>query len=389
MISYGKQTIDQSDIDAVIEVLNSDWLTQGPAVEKFEGGLKEYFGADFACAVTNGTAALHLASMALEWKENDIILTSPLTFVATSNCIVYSNASPDFVDIDKDSYTIDPNKVEDKVKYYRSKGKAIKAIIGIDFAGHPCDWKSLREIANRHELQLINDNCHGMGSSYENNKKYALEYADIITQSYHPVKHITTGEGGAILTNNSDFDQKIKLLRTHGITKDDSLMSRKDGPWYYEMVKLGYNYRITDFQCALGFSQLKKLDNFINKRQLIASIYNEYFSHIDNIITPKVGSKYGHSYHLYPLQINFKSFKVDKSDFFNFMKKNGVSLQVHYIPVHLQKYYMENYGFKRGDFPLTEKFYENEISLPVYPELTKVELEKVIKNFDEFFKSCD
>ena len=263
MISYGKQSIDKSDIDSVLEVLNSDWLTQGPAVEKFEIDLKNYFGANYCCAVSNGTAALHLTALALGWGPGDVVITSPITFLATVNCISYVGATPDFADINPSSYTIDPNHLEEKVKLLLSKNKRVKAIIGVDYAGHACDWKALREISNKYDLQLVNDNCHALGATYLDDKQYAVKYADLVTQSYHPVKHITTGEGGVVLTNSSELDEIIRRLRTHGMTKDPNILEQNDGLWYYEMHEIGYNYRITDFQCALGSSQLKKLDNFV------------------------------------------------------------------------------------------------------------------------------
>tara|TARA_B100001996_G_C18651863_1_gene589711 strand:+ start:451 stop:1617 length:1167 start_codon:yes stop_codon:yes gene_type:complete len=380
MIGYGKQTIEQDDIDAIIEVFNTDLLTQGPAVEKFEKDLQDFFDAKHVCAVSSGTAALHLAGLALGWGPKDIVITSPLTFLATANCIVYSGATPDFVDINPVSYTIDSNKVEEKVKNYLSIGKNVKAIIGIDYAGHPCDWKGLRQIADKYDLQLINDNCHALGARYLNDKCYAVKYADIVTQSYHPVKHFTTGEGGAVLTNNLELDEKIRCLRTHGINKN---YTKLDEPWYYNMDKLGFNYRITDFQCALGSSQLKKLDSFVEKRHRIAKRYNDSFVNIKNLIIPAEQSAVKHSYHLYPLQIDFEKIFLTKVQFFEKMKKAGINLQVHYIPIHLQPYYRENFGFQKGDFTIAESFYYNELSLPIYPDLSVDDISLVIDNILE------
>ena len=387
MISYGRQSIDQSDINAVVNVLKGNRLTQGPAVETFENDLKNYFGAMHACAVANGTAALHLTGLALGWGPGDIILTTPVTFLATANCIVYAGATPDFVDIDPVTYTIDPNQLEEKVKSYQLKAKKVKAVIGVDYAGHPCDWKALREIADKYDLQLVNDNCHALGASYFGDKQYAVKYADVVTQSYHGVKHITTGEGGSVLTNNSIIDEKVRCLRTHGMTKDPDQLESNDGPWYYEMHDVGFNYRITDFQCALGSSQLKKLNQFIKKRGKVASEYNKAFSNIDSLIIPGSQNSVDHAYHLYPLQIDFDKLALTKSEFFEEMKKIGINLQVHYIPVHLQPYYKKKYGLKPGDFPVSESFYKNEVSLPIYPDLSTNDESLVVNNLLEYLSA--
>ena len=380
MISYGKQCIDQSDIDAVVKVLKSDWLTQGPAVETFENDLKSCFGAGHVCAVANGTAALHLTGLALGWQPGEIVITSPITFLATANCIVYAGATPDFVDIDPFTFTIDPNKLEDRIKDYQLKGRRVKAVIGVDYAGHSCDWASLREIADKYDLQLVNDNCHAIGALYLGDKQYAIKYADVVTQSYHPVKNITSGEGGAILTNDPRIDKKVRCLRNHGMTKDRSQFENNDYPWYYEMHEVGYNYRITDIQCALGSSQLEKLDQLIQKRCNIAKIYEKSFSKVDNLKIPEVHNSVDHAYHLYPLQINFKKINITKTEFFIRMKESGINLQVHYIPIHLQPFYQKNYGFIAGNFPVSEDFYRYEVSLPIYPNLSSDDVLLVVNN---------
>ncbi len=389
MISYGKQTINQSDIDSVIEILKSEWLTQGPAIEKFENNLKTVFGSKYACAVSNGTAALHLVAKVLNWSRGDIILTTPNTFLATANCVEYVGASVDFIDIDSKEYTIDLNILEERVLSYRRIGKNIKAVIAVDYAGHPCDWDALRNLADRYEFHLVNDNCHALGASYNKDIKYAIKYADFVTQSFHPVKLITTGEGGAIITNDSENYEKIRILRSHGILRGDKYIDNVHGPWYYEMHELGYNYRITDFQCALGSNQLKRIQKFISKRKKIASLYNKYFSKKKYFTIPYVNNSVNHAYHIYPLCIAFKELNISKINFFNYMLKNKIRLQVHYIPVHLQPYYKSKYNFKNGDCPVSEKFYEQEISLPIYPKLKLSDQKLVISKITKYFNNMN
>lgn len=387
MINYGKQSLDDSDINEVISALKTDWLTQGPAVENFENNLKEYFGADYVCAVSNGTAALHLAALSLNFKKDDIILTSPITFLASANCIEYVGATPDFVDIDPFYYTIDPNKIEDKIKSLLNDGKRPKGIIGVDYAGHPCDWEAINQIATKYEMKLINDNCHALGATYLGDKGYAVKYANIATHSYHPVKPITTGEGGSILTNEKDIYEKVKTLRSHGMTKEPERLEENHGPWYYEMHEIGYNYRITDFQCTLGSSQLKKLDNFTKRRNDIAEKYNSLFKAQELITIPEKSSAVQHAYHLYPIKIHFDKLSITKKEFFNELNTLGINSQVHYIPVHLQPYYKKKYGFKKGDFELSEDFYDKALSIPIYPLLEDNQVEEVAKKINSLLES--
>tara|TARA_Y100000590_G_scaffold386192_1_gene458819 strand:- start:3 stop:1166 length:1164 start_codon:yes stop_codon:yes gene_type:complete len=384
LIRYGKHYIDLNDKKELIKSISSDWITQGPLINKFERKLNLFFGSNYCTVLSSGTAALHIAMLSFV-KKNDIILTTPNSFIATANCIVYANGIPDFVDINELNYTIDVAKLEDKIKFYKKNGKKISAVISTDYAGHPSDWKELRYLANKYNFKLINDNCHSLGSKYLNNEKYAIKYADIVTQSFHAVKNITTGEGGAIITNNKKLDNLFKKLRTHGVVKDNKLFEKKShGPWYYEMNQLGYNYRITDFQCALGISQLKKIKKIIKYKNKIAEIYNKLFDNDKNFIVPNVKNKCYHSYHLYPLQINFDNRKKSKKNLFNFLDSKKIKLQVHYIPIHLQPYYRKKYKFKNNDFPIAEKFYKREISLPIYYNLKFKDVYNVAKSIKLF-----
>ena len=381
--SYGRQSIDESDIQAVTEILKSDWLTQGPTIQKFEQALTNKFGGKFASVVSNGTAGLHLIALGLGWKKDDIIITSPITFLASANCAVYAGATPDFVDIDESSYTLDPNELEWKLKQYSTQNKKVKAVVAVDYAGHPCDWSALKTLQEKYGFQLVNDFCHALGAEYKNDIQYAAKFADAVSLSFHPVKHITSGEGGAVLTNNEAFDKKIKVMRTHGITKEDSDLEKNDGPWYYEMHEPGFNYRITDFQCALGINQLKKIDVNLSRRRKIANYYDTFFRNDNRFTVPNVSGFAKHAYHLYPLQIKFDEIKISKKNYFLKLKEKNINCQVHYIPVHLQPFYRKNFGFNSGDFPIAEKFYERELSIPMYPALTDKDLEYISKTIVE------
>ena len=374
-IRYGRHSINETDIKSIENVLRNDYLTQGKHVKKFENALKIKFGSRYCSSLSSGTAALHLGVMALSLPKNSKIITTPLTFVATANSIILNNLKPELVDIDLNTYTIDVNKLEHKLK----KDNKIKAVIAVDYAGNICDWKSLNFLARKYNIKLINDNCHAIGSMYNDSIKYASQFADVVTQSYHPVKAITTAEGGSILTNNKKIYENISLLKNNGIIRNKNL-SKKFGAWFYSIKKLGYNYRLSDIQCALGISQLKRLNQFILARRKIAKIYDKAFSNIDKLQIPKVREKCYHSYHLYPLLIDFKKTRINKKKFFAKLQSNGIYTQVHYLPIHYHEYYKKKFNFKKGDFPNSEDFYNKEMSLPIYPLLKKKYVFKVIDN---------
>ncbi len=368
MINYGKQTLEEDDLQAVVKTLRDNFLTSGPKVDKFERELIKKFGGKFCSVVNNGTSALNIIGKALGWKKDDKVITTPLSFLATANCIVNNNATPVFTDVENEYFTIDPEKLEDKLRK-----NSCKAVIAVDYAGHPCDWVSLRYLSKKYDFKLINDACHSMGSKLNNNQKYATYYSDFVTQSFHPVKAITTGEGGSIFSKNKKIANRITQIRNHCMQH-----TKKEGPWYYEIHEAGSNYRITDFQCALGISQLKKLNNFVRARRKIASIYLKELKNDERFVLPKEKIDCYHSYHIFPLQINFNKLKINKKELFERFKKRGINLQVHYIPIHLQPFYKKKFGYKVNQFPNAEKFYRNEISLPIYPELKFNDLYRVI-----------
>jgi len=393
MISYGKQFIDEEDITSVVSTLRSDFLTQGPTIFDFENSLSSFTGAKYSTVVSNGTAALHLIGIALGWKQGDIILSTPITFLSSVNAIVYCGATPDFVDINPNTYTIDVAKLRNKIETLRNHNKFVKAVIAVDYGGHPCDWKVLKSLSKEFDFQLVADSCHSLGSTIDGSQVCSSKFADAVSLSFHPVKLITTGEGGAILTNSEEIHSKVQLLRTHGMSKNPDFIEFIDGPWYYEMIDLGYNYRMTDFQAALGISQMKKLSFFIERRKEIAAKYSAAFKDLNGQILgveakstnallqlPIELKGNSSAFHLYPILINFNEIGVSKLDFFNGMLSNGIRLQVHYIPVHLQPYYRNNFGFFKGEYLIAEEFYKLEFSLPIYPALGSEEQSKVISS---------
>jgi UDP-4-amino-4,6-dideoxy-N-acetyl-beta-L-altrosamine transaminase len=376
-LSYGRQCIEADDLLAVEEALRSDWLTQGPAVPRFEEALGALLGARHVTAVANGTAALHLTGLALGWKPGDLVLTVPLTFLASANCILYAGAEPGFVDVDPRTYTLCPDRLESRLKELTARGRRVKAVVAVDYAGHPCDWPALRSLADRYGFHLVADACHALGARYAGDAGYAAKYADCAVLSFHPVKHITTGEGGAVVCADPGVDEALKTLRCHGMTRDPGRLERNDGPWYYEMHALGFNYRITDLQCALGLSQLAKLDRFLGRRREIAAAYDRLFAGDDRFTVPWVAPGVDHAYHLYPLQADFVRSKRTRAEAFGFLKERQIHCQVHYIPVHLQPYYRKRFGFAPGLCPVAEAFYAREISIPMHPGLDEDDLVRV------------
>lgn len=365
-IPYGRQWIDEDDIEAVAETLRSDYLTTGPKIAEFEKLVADYAGAKYAVAVSNGTAALHIACLAAGIKEGDEVITTPITFVASANCILYCGATPVFADIDPASYNIDPNEIRKKIT------SRTKAIIAVHFTGQPCAMDEIRQIAEEHNLLVIEDAAHALGADYKGKKIGSI--SDMTTFSFHPVKHITTGEGGMVMTNDKELYQRLCLLRSHGITRDKSLMTEHHGPWYYQQLELGYNYRITDIQCALGISQMKKLDSFIARRREIARKYNKAFEGMDNIIIPVQKEGCNNSWHLYVIQVCNK----DRLEVFDGLTAKGIGVNVLYIPVYTQPYY-RNHGYADVVCPNAEKAYSGFISLPMYAKLTEEEQDYVIE----------
>jgi len=369
MIPYGKQSIDDDDILAVVEVLRSDWLTTGPKVPEFEKAVADFVGAKFAVAVCNGTAALHAAMFAIGIGPGDELILPPMTFAATANCVVYQGGTPVFSDIEPDTLLIDPTLIEDKIT------PKTKAIIAVDYAGQPCDYDHLRKICGKHGLVLIADACHALGATKKDKPVGSL--ADMTVFSFHPVKHITTGEGGMIVTDRGDYCQRIIRFRNHGISTDFRQREARQS-CYYEMTDLGYNYRLTDIQCALGKSQLKKLPNFLERRNKIAHRYTDAFLKIREIKPLLSMDNVYHAWHLYVVRLDFKQFGTTREKVFKELRTAGIGVNVHYIPVHLHQFYRENFATKPGMCPVAEAAYEQIMSLPIHPGMIDADADFVI-----------
>ncbi|MDO6507249.1 UDP-4-amino-4,6-dideoxy-N-acetyl-beta-L-altrosamine transaminase [Colwellia sp. 4_MG-2023] len=378
MIPYGKQEITQADIDSVVEVLKSDFLTQGPQVPAFENALTTHAGAKYAFAMNSATSALHVACMALDLGSNDWLWTTPITFVASANCGRYCDANIDFVDIDEATYNLCPKKLKQKLEQAKIKNCLPKVLVAVHLCGQPCDMKAIKALADEYGFAIIEDASHAIGGKYFDEPIGNCHYSDITIFSFHPVKIVTTAEGGAALTNNKALADKMALYRSHGITRDENLMTEPShGGWYYQQVALGYNYRMTELQAALGVSQMKRLDKFVAARHKLAERYNQLLAPLP-VTTPfQIDNSYS-GLHLYVIRLNLENISLTHKEVFEQLRENGIGVNLHYIPVHLQPYYCQ-FGFKEGDFPLAEQYYKEAISLPMFHTMSTEQQDKVVQ----------
>lgn len=369
MLPYSHQWLDEQDIEAVVQVLKGDFLTQGPAISTFEAKIADYVGAKYAVAFCNGTAALHGACFAAGISVGDEVITTPITFLASSNCVLYQRGTPVFADIDMKTYNIDPYQILSKIT------DRTKAIIAVDFTGQPVEVDRISMIARDHNLVFIEDAAHSLGAEFAGRKVGSV--ADMTMFSFHPVKHITTGEGGIIVTNSEDYYQKLLLFRSHGMTKDPSKLIENHGPWYYEMQDLGYNYRMTDMQAALGVSQMNKLDKYVHQRQEIAEVYNNAFSQLDGLVIPEQLPMGKSSWHLYMLRWLPECFSVDRGKIFEALRQENIGVHVHYIPIYKQPYY-QGLGYAKDLCPNAEEYYRTAITIPLFPKMSESDVQDVI-----------
>ncbi len=378
MIYYGKQSVSEDDIQAVVDVLRSPLITQGPMVERFEKRMAEYCGAKYAVAVTSATAALHIACRAAGLGKGDMLWTSPITFVASANCGRYCGADVDFVDIDDSTYNMSADELEKKL----AAGGRPKVVVPVHLCGQSCDMERIHALAKQYDFTIIEDASHAVGATYKKTRVGSCAYSDMTVFSFHPVKIITAGEGGMVLTNRKDLYDKLEILRTHAIVRDPERMTHEpDGEWYYQQIDLGYNYRMTDFQAALGYSQMDRLEAFVARRRQLAKRYDELLADLP-LRTPKQDSDTNSSWHIYVVRMDKNRVNKNKQVIFEEMRARGVQLNLHYIPVHLQPYY-QALGFKKGDFPVSERYYEEAFTLPIYYDLTDEQQETVAKALRE------
>ena len=381
-IPYGKQNINQADIDSVVSVLQSDFLTQGPQVPLFEKSVAELVGAKHALAVNSATSALHIACLALDLGEGDILWTSPITFVASANCALYCGAEVDFVDIDPCTYNMSVDALRLKLEAAKLVNKLPKIVVPVHLCGQSCDMQAIHMLAQEYDFKIIEDASHAIGGKYQNHYIGSCQYSDVTVFSFHPVKIITTAEGGMVVTNNVDLAQKMDLYRSHGVTRNPQLMMKEtEGPWYYQQVDLGFNYRMTELQAALGVSQLYRLHEFVSKRHQIAQRYNEILHNLPVVLPYQLPQTYS-GLHLYVIRIQLDRIKKSRKEIFESLRAKNIGVNVHYIPVHTQPYY-QAMGFTVGDFPQAEAYYEAAISLPMYPDLSEDQLNYIYQSLKE------
>ncbi|WP_222616098.1 UDP-4-amino-4,6-dideoxy-N-acetyl-beta-L-altrosamine transaminase [Vibrio metschnikovii] len=385
MIPYGKQEITQQDIDGVIEVLKSDFLTQGPKVPEFEQALIAHTGAGYALAVNSATSALHIACLALGLGENDWLWTSPVTFVASANCGLYCGAQVDFVDIDPDTYNMCPKRLEEKLIQAKADGKLPKVIVPVHLCGQPCDMQTIGRLAKEYGFKVIEDASHAIGGKYHGKPIGNCEYSDITVFSFHPVKIVTTAEGGAVVTNSQALADQMALLRSHGITRDpQQMIGESHGGWYYQQIDLGFNYRMTELQAALGVTQMSRLPQFITARHRLAERYYQDLKDLPIILPYQLENTYS-GLHLFVIRLQLDKITLTHKQVFDDLRENGIGVNVHYIPVHTQPYY-EKMGFKKGDFPHAERYYQEAISLPMFHTMTDVQQDEVIRVLSAILK---
>ena len=378
-IPYGRQNITEKDIDAVVNVLKSDYLTQGPKVPEFEQTIKNHCNVQHALAMNSATSALHVACLALGVGKQDIVWTTPITFVASANCALYCGAVVDFVDINPKTYNLSVECLEQKLKQAKEQNKLPKVVIPVHLCGQPCDMEPIHALSKEYGFSVIEDASHAIGGSYQNKPIGNCQYSDITIFSFHPVKIITTAEGGVATTNSDKLAQKMDLLRSHGITRNTELMTHEpDGPWYYQQIDLGFNYRMTEMQAALGVSQIQRLESITESRHKIAQRYNEKLANLPVSIPFQIQESYS-GLHLYVIRLKLDGIKLTHLEVFNSLRSANIGVNLHYIPVHLQPYYQEHFGFQVGDFPQAEQYYKEAISLPLYPDLTEDQQDYIVE----------
>jgi perosamine synthetase len=374
LLPYGHQSIDEADVQAVVDTLRSDWLTTGPRIAEFEEAFAARTGAKYAVSFSSGTAALHASAFTAGLKAGDEAITSPLTFVATANCVLYQGAVPVFADVSPDTLNLDPEKAAARIT------SRTRAILPVDYAGHPADLDQILELAERHGLVAIEDASHALGAEYRGHRVGSLAHMTVF--SFHPVKHITTGEGGMVTTDNAKFAEMLRRFRNHGISSD-ARQRQSAGQWHYEMVLLGFNYRLTDIACALGIQQLKKLEANLSRRRQLSERYAAAFGEIYEVTTPTVRSDVNPAWHLYPIRLDQVKLKADRGQVFQALRAENIGVNVHYIPVHRHPYYSERFGYRGGEYPVAEDAYERLISLPMFHGMSDQDIEDVIHAVDK------